>query len=206
MLVAALVGALTTFVLMNRTSNPSTLPSAADAERTESLARSASNVELRRLTEKLETLVRAFDHRRELAETTAPETDDLLARIEALVSRSAIATSVSAQRDVPLGTRTAALHSSLRAELLNALNLPDHQFLDARNTVGLRLDETHRLWPMSDVLATYGQPTRLAPSDLGLYLDYELDPSTYQDLSEPPLVRFLILEGVVASVQLRIER
>lgn len=205
-LAGACVGALATRLLLSSEDAPSTSASAAPSAQLSEARTPVAEAELRRLADQVAALSAALESNRESADLAAPPSTEWLAQLEALIAARANATSASSPPPAPGFATLSDLHASIRAELQTALAGEDLEFREARVALEERLDESHRLWPMAKVLSTYGAPSHVATSDLGLLLDYHLEAPSYSDLPEPPRVRFLIQEGVVAEVQFSLER
>lgn len=205
-LVGVLIGSLVTHSLLSPGQDLSSSASAAPSAPSSESPSRATEAELRRLADQIAALNAAFESSRKSADAAPAPDAERLAQLAALLSADARSATNSDSSPASGLASIAGLHASVRAEIQAALALDDSRFRDARVALEERLDASHRLWPMNQVLSTYGEPARVTASDLGLALDYVLESPSWSDLSEPPNIRFLIQEGVVAEVQFSVER
>lgn len=205
-LAGAAAGSVATGLALVRAEEPSTAASTATSRRDDDTDVRAVEIELRRLADSIEMLTDSLETSRRTAGAAPLELDDLMARIEALAARHADSASTAPSPQPRTRQGADELHALIRPGLEALLSVEDSGYHEAFDALELRLDQTHRLWPMARVLSTYGQPSHVAASNAGLYLDFSDDSASYPELVEPPLVRFLIQEGVVALVQLEVNR
>lgn len=95
------------------------------------------------------------------------------------------------------------LVNDLSPAISRALELEDSEFLAAREKLSKTLEETCRAWTLQKLLAVFGKPDLLRPTDGGVRLEFKLP---LRSEERPVCAVFFVTEGLVVRAEIQVER